>query len=308
MHSIKLQNNDKTYTTWSNLPEADVYSNGKWKRAVLLLHGFPDTHNSYKELWNVLLEGLGSGVLLLAPRMRGYEPSSQWEEDSNYQVKNLVEDVKAWITAINPDNSRPVHLIGHDWGAIAAFRAGYDIPELITSMVTLAIPYIMNANIFEVMWYAPKQPYYSTYMFTMQFAHLYQSKLTEKSSKYLDYLWQFWSPSWKYTQEDIDDLKQTLLQQNVVHNVTAYYRCLKYSSNLHFKVNFDKVPTLILGGEEDGCMHQNLFYLQQRKLQNKPNVKVQVLSKVGHFLHREDPQKVGELAVDWFNQYNKNRT
>lgn len=310
-HQIQLQNKGRTFFTVSNYDRQDVFCSGrerKWTRVIFLLHGFPENNTSYNKVWSVLLDSAprNERVLLLAPTMRGYEPSSQGEQ-YDYKMSDLAGDVSSWIKSISP-NGAPVHLVGHDWGAIVAFKTASMYPELVTSMACMAIPYITNLRLWEFAWYCPDQIYYSTYMFTMQFSWLYQKRLSDTSScsSYLDKLWRYWSPTWNYTKDEIDSVKRTLNEPGVIDASTAYYRCLASPLNIRdrrWNVDFEKVPTLMLGGEQDGCMNKKLYHLEAKKLANNPFVKVKILSNVGHFLHREDPTTVGELISYWFKEY-----
>lgn len=307
---IGLHNGKRVFTTLSNFSEPEIFcykKNRKWTRVIILLHGFPDTNTTYNDIWPLLLNSFPEdmGILLLAPTMRGYEPSSQGPEDE-YRVIDLADDVKTWIASIDLSGVA-VHLIGHDWGAIVAFKTANLYPELITSMVCLAIPYLANIRIWEYALYCPQQIYYSSYMFTMQISWLYRSKLSDTSeNSYLDSLWKFWSPTWKYHNEAIDEVKKTFHKPGVIDASTAYYRCianpLNFSSR-RWAVDFDKVPTLVLGGEKDGCMNKGLYDLEYSKLKDTPNVQVKTLPNIGHFLHREEPRLVAELISDWFSQF-----
>lgn len=310
-HPITLRNGFRLFSALASIPESDIFGPHRtWNRLVLLLHGFPDNNTSYRDVWPVLLEGLSSNVLLVSPSMRGYERSSQGPQNE-YKISDLAADIHAWIGQLVDDPKKtPVHLVGHDWGAIAVYRAAHLYPEAITSVVTLAIPYLSGLRGPEIVWNAPEQIYYSSYFFTMQFRRLYFDRLAAEGSpdSYLDRLWSFWSPTWKYPREAVEDVRNTLTAlADTLDAVTAYYRCLMSLSvaveNARAKVDFDRVPTLILAGAKDGCMTRRLFDYQKTQLAERRNVRVQVLAGIGHFLHREDPRKVGELIVDWFNTH-----
>lgn len=310
-HTITLSNGNRQFSALSNIPESGIFAAPRrWNRVVFLLHGFPDNNSSYRDIWPVLLEGLPQGVLLISPSMRGYERSSQGSQN-DYKIADLASDINAWIKqVVGESKTTPVHLVGHDWGAIAVYRAAYLYPEAITSVVTLAIPYLSDLHGHEILWYAPEQLYLSSYMLTMQFRSFYHGKLSAKSSPdtYLDRLWSYWSPTWKFPRAAIENVRETINGlSGTLDAVTAYYRCLVGLSvaieNFKAQIDFDRVPTLILAGSEDGCMSRRLFDYQKVKLADRRNVKVQVLEGIGHFLHREDPTKVGELIVDWFTRH-----
>ncbi|CUM68637.1 uncharacterized protein PRCAT00006364001 [Priceomyces carsonii] len=307
---VVLSNGKKKFTAISNLSEAKIFcarNERKWTRIILLLHGFPDNNTSFNEVVPIISNSFkeDNETLLLSPAMRGYEPSSQGKFDE-YSSTDLANDVKAWLDSIDPGDI-PIHLVGHDWGAIAAFKAASLYPDLISSMVCLAIPYIHNIRIWELLWYVPEQIFLSSYMITMQFASLYRPKLSQTdNSSYLDQLWSYWSPTWNYDRSDIERVRKTLLGPGVIDAATAYYRCIASPLNFsgrRWEVDFEKVPTLLLGGEKDRCMSKKLYELEIKKLHHNKKADVKILSNLGHFLHREDPLKVGELIADWFKKY-----
>ena len=302
-YNIKLKNGERTFSALSNYDSSDIFQKSKkWTRVVFLLHGFPDTKRSYDEIWSYLERDLSGkkDSLFICPSLRGYEPSSQGEE-SQYKVKDIAEDVRIWIKEIVPEEV-PVDLLGHDWGAIASFKVASLWPDLVNSMVCLSIPYLTNIKPWELLWYCPWQLYYSSYMLTMQFAFLYRPRLSDNNLSYLRKIWNSWSPNWNF-ENQIDELKDLFSKPGVIDATTAYYRCMfniwNYKENKWF-VDFSKVPTLLLGGQEDGCMNYRLYDLEREKLKNTPNVQVKLLPKIGHFLHREDPKLVSSLVSEWF--------
>lgn len=304
VHKITLQKGPRSYSAWSSHSESQL-TPANYDRVVILLHGFPDNNDSYNEVVPIVRKHFHSNnVLTVCPLLRGYEKSSFAPQDQ-YNMADMAGDTRDWILKLVPNKEVPVHIVGHDWGAVIAFKTASMYPDLITSMVTMAIPYITNLKPWQILWYAPRQVYCLSYMLTMQFALVYRAKFGNLSEPgYLDQLWQYWSPGWEYGKA-IDSVRDTLGLSGVLDAVTAYYRSTLSWKNRKDKwhVDFSQVPTLILGGEKDGCMVPELFHLEAQILAPVPRVKVQLLSGVGHFLHREDPVKVGELICDWFDKY-----
>jgi NAD(P)-dependent dehydrogenase (short-subunit alcohol dehydrogenase family)/pimeloyl-ACP methyl ester carboxylesterase len=84
---------------------------------VLLLHGFPDTGR----VWDEVAESLAHRFHVVTYDVRGAGASSVPEGIENYRMDLLLEDLRAVIEATSPD--APVHLVGHDWGAIQGWSA-----------------------------------------------------------------------------------------------------------------------------------------------------------------------------------------
>lgn len=306
-YNIKLRNGDRTFSTFSSLPEDEVFNTSKgkgWTRVIFLIHGFPDNNTSYNDVWPLLLDAFpAEKVLLLAPLIRGYEPSSQGSF-LEYRASDFAGDIKSFILSITPDG-RPVHLLGHDWGAITTLKTANMYPELVTSIATLAIPYMANLRIWEYLWFAPEQLYLSSYFFTMGLGRYVELFKQSGPESYLDRMWTYWSPTWDYPREAIESVRTTLTNNNVIDHAASYYSCLINPVNIRQRkwiVDFDKVPALIACGETDGCMSIRLLRREKTKLAGQ-KVSVKEIPRAGHFLQREEPEIVAKLVSDWFLQH-----
>lgn len=102
---------------------------------VVALHGFPQTASSLSELTALLN---ARGYRTLAPNQRGYSPGARPRGRFAYRVSELADDVVALIREIDRG---PVHLVGHDWGAMVAWSLAGVRPDLIRTLVTVSVPH-----------------------------------------------------------------------------------------------------------------------------------------------------------------------
>ena len=102
---------------------------------VLLLHGFPQS----AEEWRFQLQALGeAGYRAVAPDQRGYSPGARPEEVEHYLPDHLVADVLAvadWL------GGHRVHLVGHDWGALVAWRLAARFPDRVRTLTAVSVPH-----------------------------------------------------------------------------------------------------------------------------------------------------------------------
>lgn len=84
---------------------------------VLFVHGYPDNAS----VWSRIAEALAGRFDVVAYDVRGAGRSSAPQRVADYRIERLNEDLAAVIDAVSPD--RPVHLVGHDWGAIQSWEA-----------------------------------------------------------------------------------------------------------------------------------------------------------------------------------------
>lgn len=116
--------------------EFDVVDSGPIDGPVIVaLHGFPQTATSLTALTAVLN---ARGYRTVAPDQRGYSPGARPSGRRAYRVSELVGDVVALVDAIGRG---PVHLVGHDWGAMVAWSMASTRPELVRTMVTVSVPH-----------------------------------------------------------------------------------------------------------------------------------------------------------------------
>lgn len=301
--TITITASSRTFTALSNRPQNEAGVN-TFSQLVLLLHGFPDDNATWTETW----EGWSAaypGGLVVAPMMRGYETSTHSQSDADYSQSEIANDIAQFIKLLA--KGAPVYLVGHDWGAIAAFKTAQLYPELVTKVVGLAIPYLANIPLWKLAIKYPEQAYMSSYMLTMQIPRLYHSKFAEKNDKgqsqYLRTLWKAWSPNWQFTDDQIQKVSDTLSQPGVLDTTTAYYRAvfrdvIRHPLSWKWTVDMDKTPMLLIGGSTDGCMTVKLFQ-EQATLLGKD--RVVILDGAGHFMQREAPDDVVKNAVAFFN-------
>jgi NAD(P)-dependent dehydrogenase (short-subunit alcohol dehydrogenase family)/pimeloyl-ACP methyl ester carboxylesterase len=106
-----------TRTVRSGRVELAVVEGGDSRRpTVVFIHGYPDT----KELWDDVLAQLGRRYHLIAYDVRGAGASSRPRGPAAYDLARLADDLEEVIGAVSP--RRPVHLVGHDWGAIQGWE------------------------------------------------------------------------------------------------------------------------------------------------------------------------------------------
>ena len=83
---------------------------------IILLHGFPESHRTWRELAPLL-----SGKLrLVMPDQRGFGDSDRPQEVGAYATETLLADLFALADALGIDRFA---LVGHDWGGAIAWAA-----------------------------------------------------------------------------------------------------------------------------------------------------------------------------------------
>ena len=101
---------------------------------VVLLHGFPERSSSWRHVAPLLHE---AGLRTYAPDQRGYSPGARPRRRRDYRLQKLVGDVVALIDTVG----RPVHLVGHDWGAAVGWYVAAQRPDLVRTWTAVSVPH-----------------------------------------------------------------------------------------------------------------------------------------------------------------------
>ena len=106
---------------------------GKGK-LIMFLHGFPE----FWYEWKKQLAEFGRDYQAVAPDMRGYNLSSKPANVDQYQVKHLVEDVRALAEHLSQEN---FILVGHDWGGAVAWAFALFYPDHLEKLIIVNAPH-----------------------------------------------------------------------------------------------------------------------------------------------------------------------
>jgi pimeloyl-ACP methyl ester carboxylesterase len=101
---------------------------------VILLHGFPESHRT----WRALASTLQDQLYLIMPDQRGFAASDLPQDVGEYETAKLVDDVFALADSL--DVERFV-LVGHDWGGAIAWAAAVRGDARLTRLAIINSPH-----------------------------------------------------------------------------------------------------------------------------------------------------------------------
>lgn len=104
-------------------------------RPVLLLHGFPEAAVSWEHQVAVLGD---RGYRAVAPDQRGYSPGVRPELAAEYGMDSIVGDVLAIADELGWSR---FDLVGHDWGAAAAWWTASEHPGRLRTLTAVSTPH-----------------------------------------------------------------------------------------------------------------------------------------------------------------------
>jgi pimeloyl-ACP methyl ester carboxylesterase len=262
---------------------------------ALCLHGFPDHAPTYQRL----VEDLGdAGFHAVAPWMRGYHPTGL-APDGNYQVASLALDALALADALAGE--RPAVIVGHDWGAMAAYTAVAHTPSRFIRLANMAVPHAgaLGQHIFD-----PAQLKRSWYMYFFQLP-VSEAAVPMNDYAVIDQLWRDWSPGYKPDPEFMADLKKTLSAPGSLTAALDYYRFVLGTREADpaladvqaAYVQPTPVPALYLHGADDGVMAADVVVEDELRPHFPSGLELVMVPKTGHFLHLEEPDVVNHRII-----------
>jgi pimeloyl-ACP methyl ester carboxylesterase len=265
-------------------------------KLALLLHGFPDTPQTWRHLMPQLAN---AGYRVVAPFMRGYAPSAV-PTDGCYQTAMLARDANALHEELGGDGDAVI--IGHDWGAPSVYGAAIDAPSRWKKVVGMAVPptaalglaFVQNLEQIKRSWY----------MFFFQHG-LADLVVGANNHAYIEMLWRDWSPGYDAS-FDLEAVKKSLADPKNLQAALGYYRATLGDGyrDPSLKALQDQMgsavptqPLLYLHGTNDGCIGAEV--VEAAKSMAPANVQFAIVKDTGHFLQLEQPQKVNKLICDF---------
>ncbi len=257
---------------------------------VVLLHGFPEFHYSWKHQIPVLAE---AGYRVIAPDQRGYNTSDKPRGVRAYRMENLAADVAALIRHTGEEKAT---VVGHDWGGAIAWATAMAYPAMVQRLAVLNAP---HPALFLRALRTPKQLLKSWYMFFFQLSWLPEALIFSGNFAGLEKTLRTdpLRPG-TFSEEDIARYKEALARPGALTAAIHYYRALFRRNPLTASRDFRPLdmPTLVIWGDRDRYLQTELLDGLDRWVHH---LRVEKLSGVSHWVQNEAPERVNALLLDF---------
>ncbi len=241
--------------------------------AVLLLHGFPDTPQSWTGIARDLVD---AGNRVVIPYLPGYHPQAlvPGKPRTSTEVAAMLGDL---LDVLDVDAAT---LVGHDWGADIAYRMAVTQPERVRALVPIALPHP-----------ATIQPSPGTIWRTRHVLNLRMPlaalRVARNDFRYLEVLYERWAPYWFGLEREasLARAKTALSDPKVLRAALGYYRALSVVAGaIDTRVELSG-PGLVVAGEHDMIP---LSAYRRTVAGWDGDVRLHVVERAGHWPHRED--------------------
>jgi pimeloyl-ACP methyl ester carboxylesterase len=257
---------------------------------VLLLHGFPQFWYQWRHQIPALVE---VGFRVVAPDMRGYNLSDKPLGVKAYRVELLARDVERLILACG---ERTANVVGHDWGAIAAWIAAMRYPGRVGRLAILNVPH--PARFLEGLM-NPMQLLRSSYTFFFQIPRLPEEVIRAGDFALLRSVFRRGPvrPG-VFIAGDIERYIEAIARPGALTASLNYYRALlRKPGATRALLRRVEAPVLVIWGERDRFLSRRLAeppHLWVPKL-----VRVKRLPDASHWVAEDRPLEVNTLLLDF---------
>lgn len=290
---------DYRFASTERLDIAYLEWNPQGRRTAILLHGWPDSAECWKDVAPLLV---AADYRVLAPALRGFAPT-RWRDPGmprSGQLAALGRDLLEFIAALQLQ--RPA-LIGHDWGARAAANACGLNEGVASHLVLLSVGYGTNDPSQPLPLPQARNYWYHWFMATPRGAQA----VHEDREAFARMMWDTWAPANWYDPADFSEAARAFQGEDWAEIVVHSYRhrwgfaegdpaYAEDERRLHPAPRL-AVPTLVLHGGADSCNHPDSS--RGREAFFSGRYARQVLDGIGHFPQREAPRAVAEAILEF---------
>lgn len=247
---------------------------------LLLLHGFPEFHGTWRRQLPALAE---AGFRAVAPDLRGYGGSDKPPRVRDYRLELLAADVSNLIAALGRERA---DVIGHDWGGNVAWHFAMWHPERLRRLAILNMPH--PARFRRALRSLP-QLRKSSYIFVYQLPILPELLLTDEKLRAL-----FRRTPVRQGAYGEEQIAETLAAVRWRSGPLHYYRAAARHRSPRWK-RID-AEVLVVWGDRDRWLGSELAEPDPEWV---PHARVEHIPDASHWVQADAPERVGELLLEF---------
>ena len=262
--------------------------------ALLLLHGFPQSHVH----WHLVAPILAEKFTLVIPDLRGYGDSigpGSDPEHQNYCKRTMANDM---IEVMQQLGYQEFRLAGHDRGARVAYRLTLDHPQRVTHLASIDV--IPTIDVWEAMdWSAAISAFH--WPFLAQPAPVPERMIGADPEFFLNHLLERWVGDGRsLTESAVAEYSRHIRKPSVVEAMIEDYRAGATIDLLHDQQDRDanrKIDCPVFVPWANQYMSRSLLPVWQRWADDVTELQFDC----GHFIAEEEPEVCAEALIQFFS-------
>jgi pimeloyl-ACP methyl ester carboxylesterase len=262
-------------------------------RPLLLLHGWPEFWLS----WEPVMTRLSDRYTLLAPDLRGFGDSDK--PDGPYGPDQHAADLVALMDALGIDRAG---VVGHDVAGAAMQPLARNAPQRLAGLFFFDFVYpgigprMAEPDRLNEIWYQSFNQ--------MEMAPALIGATRESCRIYIGHFLRHWSHRKDAFDDVLEAFTDNFLKEGNLAGGFAHYRAAHAGRVAMMKGKAPKlppidVPTCVRWAERDPLFP---FSWTDRLSETFTNLDLALLPGVGHFPHREDPDRAAEQIAAFFRR------
>lgn len=260
--------------------------------AVLLLHGFPQTHYC----WRRVVPSLSRHLTVVAPDMRGYGASSAPATDGEGRGFTKREMAAELVDLMAELGHEQFAVVGHDRGARVAYRMAVDAPAHVDRLVVLNV--IPTIDQFDRMGAGASLGYWP-WFFLAQPPPFPERLIASAPEHFLRFIFESWAADPGAIDEAAFATYLTALTDDTISAMCADYRASFWHDRHHDAEDRRagrriRCPMLLITGDQESHLADApeiwKGWSQDLTTRTVPG---------GHFIPEEAPEKVADALVSF---------
>ena len=253
---------------------------------VILLHGFPEFWFGWRYQIGALA---AAGYHVVAPDQRGYDLSDKPKGIANYDIDKLAGDVVALAAHFT---NQPFNLVGHDWGAVAAWWTATRSPAKIRKLAVLNCPH--PAVWTNAMKHDPVQRKASWYVRAFQVPFLPEALMRSRNFRALvAALRQSNAP---LSEEEAGRYRAAWGQPGALTGMINWYRAILRHTFAPISAASIRMPVQIIWGAKDPYA---LPALAEASKALCADARLTFLPEATHWVAHDEPERVNTILLDF---------
>lgn len=257
----------------------DVFDQGAGE-PVLLVHGFPDTHDVYRHQVPALVE---AGYRAITFDLRGFGGSDKPTDTAQYTPAMTIADIAGVLDAVGVDKA---HLVGHDWGSILSWTFASAMPDRVSSLTALSVGHL---GAYQGAGWEQREK--SWYVLQFQNPLVEEWLLRDGAANFRDFF---------ASHPDIDQVVEAVSAPYALTSALALYRAwAPPEALLDPPIEFPKLTLPVLGVHGVCDPYSTEKQMADSEKYVSGSWRYESLPDVGHWLTLEVPDRINELILDF---------